>query len=70
VVADPSEARSELTRTGLGIFLDGSVEERANRLAEFLLGEYRLPEPNQSECDRYTVHSQVRSFAEVFDRVS
>jgi len=70
VVADPSEARSELTRTGLGIFLDGSVEERANRLAEFLLGEYRLPQPNQSECDRYTVHSQVRSFAEVFDRVS
>jgi glycosyltransferase involved in cell wall biosynthesis len=69
VVSDPSEARSALTRTGLGIFLDGSVKEKADKLAEFVLGEHRLPPPNQSECERYTVHSQVRSFAEIFDRV-
>lgn len=70
MVANPSEARSELTKTGLGVFLDGSVEERAHRLADFVLGEYRLSPANQSECDRYTVGSQVRSFADVFDRVS
>jgi glycosyltransferase involved in cell wall biosynthesis len=70
VVADPSEARSELTKTGLGVFLDGSVEDRARRLAEFILGEHRLPPPHPSHCDRYTVGSQVRSFADVFDRVA
>jgi glycosyltransferase involved in cell wall biosynthesis len=69
VVSDPSEARSALTRTGLGVFLDGSIKDRARKLSDFVLGDCRLPPPNEAECERYTVHSQVRSFAEVFDRV-
>jgi len=70
VVPDPSEARSALTRSRLGVFLDGSAAECADKLTQFVLGEYRLPSPNESECDRYTVRQQVRSFAGVFDRVS
>jgi glycosyltransferase involved in cell wall biosynthesis len=70
VVANPSEARSQLDRTGLGVFLDGSAEDRAKRLAEFVLGQYQLAPANQYECDRYTVSSQVKSFADVLDQVS
>lgn len=67
VVPDPSEARTALTRSGLGIFLDGSPEDRAKLLTDFLLGKHKMPVPNESECERYTAHRQVQSFAELFE---
>jgi glycosyltransferase involved in cell wall biosynthesis len=69
IVPDPSEARTALTRSGLGVFLDGSTEQQADRLVEFVAGQHRLPPPNESECERYTVHAQVKSFVELFERV-
>lgn len=70
VVPDPSEARTALTRSGLGIFLDGSVEQRTRILTSFLLGSHPLQDPVAEECDRYMVSSQVRSFAELFESLS
>jgi glycosyltransferase involved in cell wall biosynthesis len=67
VVPDPSEARTALTRSRLGIFLDGSADKRVQILTDFLLGKYRMSAPDVVECDRYTARYQVQSFAEIFD---
>jgi hypothetical protein len=69
VVPDPSEARTALTRSRLGIFLDGTPEQRTRILADFLLGKHPMPAPHESECERYTAHRQVQSFVEVFESV-
>lgn len=70
VVPDPSEARSALTRSRLGIFLDGSPHDRATTLIDFLLGKYKLPAPDENECERYTAHRQAQSFVELFESLS
>jgi hypothetical protein len=70
VVPDPSEARSALTRSRLGIFLDGSRERRTITLTEFLLGKTKLLTPDDNECDRYTAHRQVQSFSELLEFLS
>jgi glycosyltransferase involved in cell wall biosynthesis len=70
MVPDPSEARTALTRCGLGIFLDGSFTKRSETLARFLLGEDKLPAPNENECERYTARQQVQSFVELFESLS
>ncbi|MGA9041174.1 MAG: hypothetical protein WB421_11615 [Terriglobales bacterium] len=70
VVPDPSEARTALTRSRLGIFLDGSPENRARILTDFLLGKHKLAAPDEDECERYTAHRQVRSFVELFESLS
>jgi len=70
VVPDPSEARTALTRSRLGIFLDGSRDNRVKLLADFLLGKHKLPSPDEEECDRYTARHQVQSFVKVFESLS
>src|SRR4029077_803411 len=62
VVPDPSEARTALTRSRLGIFLDGSQENRVRILTDFLLGKHKLPGSDKNECERYTARHQVQSF--------
>jgi glycosyltransferase involved in cell wall biosynthesis len=70
VVPDPSEARTALTRSRLGIFLDGSPVNRIKILTDFLLGKYKLPAPDEDECNRYTARHQVKSFVELFESLS
>ena len=70
VVPDPSEARTALTRSRLGIFLDGSPGNRVKILTDFLLGKYKLPVPDKDECERYTARHQVQSFVELFESLS
>jgi len=70
VVPDPSEARTALTRSRLGIFMDGSPENRAKILTDFLLGKHKLTAPDENECERYTVRRQVQSFVELFESLS
>jgi glycosyltransferase involved in cell wall biosynthesis len=70
VVPDPSEARTALTRSRLGIFLDGSPRNRITILTDFLLGKYKLPVPDENECERYTARHQVKSFVELFESLS
>ncbi len=70
VVPDPSEARTALTRSRLGVFLDGSPENRAKILTDFLLGKHKLPVPDEDECERYTARRQVQSFVELFESLS
>jgi hypothetical protein len=70
VVPDPSEARTALTRSQLGVFLDGSAANRAKILTDFLLGKHKLPVPDEDECERYTARRQAQSFVELFESVS
>lgn len=70
IVPDPSEARTALTRSGLGIFLDGSAECRVQILSDFLLGKHEMRTPNEDECDRYTARRQVQSFVGIFESLA
>ena len=70
IVPDPSEARTALTRSRLGVFLDGSVERRVQILSDFLLKKHRLPAPDENECGRYTARRQVQSFVEIFESLA
>lgn len=67
IVPDPSEARSVLQRTGLGVFLDGTPEQATRTLASFLDGELQPGKPVPDECDRFLCSSQVAAFSDVFD---
>ena len=67
LVPDPSEARSVLGRSNLGVFLDGDLEQATTKLAAFFNGELPPPEPVAAECDRYLARSQVAAFASVFE---
>jgi len=70
VVPDPSEARTALSRSRLGIFLDGPPEQRSATLTDFLLGRHQLPAPDENECERYTARRQVQSFVEIFESLT
>jgi hypothetical protein len=70
IVPDPSEARTALTRSRLGVFLDGSAERRAQILSDFLLRRHKMPTPDENECARYTAGHQVHSFAEIFESLA
>ncbi|MGA2435770.1 MAG: hypothetical protein ABSG25_10840, partial [Bryobacteraceae bacterium] len=67
MVPDPSEARKWLSRTNLGVFLDGPVEQCASALVDFCLGNIKLPPPNAEECERYTASAQAEAFVKVFE---
>ncbi len=68
LVPDPSEARKWLQRTGLGIFLDGSLTEQSALLARVVEeGPSKFVQPVPRECERFGVEHQVRAFSEVLD---
>ena len=70
VLPDPSEARTRLSRAGLGVFLDGPHEACVASLVDFLAGRGVRPRPVHSECDRYLASRQVGAFVEVFESVT
>jgi hypothetical protein len=67
LVPDPSEARIQLTATGLGVFLDGETDQQVRRLTGFLSGRLPHPVPNDDACDRYLASRQAKDFSEVFE---
>ncbi|MGJ0429902.1 hypothetical protein [Methylobacter sp.] len=64
IVPDPSEARKELNKAGLGLFLDGNTKKNAQLMLQFFNGELRL-EPTDY-CSRYLAKTQVNDFAQIF----
>ena len=67
VLPDPSEARTRLTRAGLGVLLDGGIAACGQMLASFLTEPWNRPAPVADECDLYLATTQVRSFVGVFE---
>ncbi len=70
VVPDPSDARSALSKSGLGVFLDGAPEKAAVRLAEFLSNPSACQVLDDDVCEQHTVRRQVQAFAEIFERLT
>jgi len=68
LVPDPSEARTWLTRTNLGVFLDG--EKAADKLTRVLADSlYIQVQPNEKECDRFTARRQTESSIGMFEKL-
>ncbi|MDM7861403.1 glycosyltransferase [Alteromonas sp. ASW11-36] len=69
VIADVpliSEARLELTKAGLGVFLGGDLIEDTTELLKIL--ERPNQRVNKNYCQLYLASSQVAAFAKVFDQ--
>lgn len=66
IVPNPSEARKWLQLSGLGVFLDGSIEESATRLKEFLKNPNASTSGVEEYCRTFYVDHQVNEFKKVF----
>lgn len=66
LVPNPSEARKELERAGIGVFLDGCEETAAQRLIAFLQGDCQVGRDDSRVTEAYTAAAQVQAFAEIF----
>jgi glycosyltransferase involved in cell wall biosynthesis len=69
LVPDPSEARTRLHETGLGVFLDGGDNARARTLALFIDNKLPPVVPNEEACGRYTAPRQTEEFVKIFERL-
>jgi len=67
LVPDPSEARTRLRDTGLGVFLDGDTHACVQKLVGFLTGSVPPPTGKDEECRRYTALNQVEGFVEILE---
>lgn len=70
LVPDPSEARTRLHRAGLGVFIDGEVEEASIKLASFLNGTLPPLTVNKVEQAMYFSSKMVGSFVKIFDKLN
>jgi hypothetical protein len=66
-VPNPSEARKELERCGLGYFLDGAIAENAQILADVVNNEAKQQKINHEYCRRYLASVMSKSFVNIFD---
>ncbi|MDZ4660849.1 MAG: hypothetical protein SGJ18_04445 [Pseudomonadota bacterium] len=69
MVPDPSEARSELTKCGLGIFLDGDQSAQIETLVRFFTVDQDKSKINDKECERYWASAMTKSFVEIFEKL-
>lgn len=68
-VPDISEARSELKKAGLGIFITNDVKGE-NKLRElFLSGNETKESINTEYCKKYLASSQTKSFIKIFENI-
>ncbi|WP_257282675.1 glycosyltransferase [Endozoicomonas sp. SESOKO1] len=67
-VPETSEARTELSKAGIGIFLSGHPDDDCNLLAEVINSSTATANPTDY-CQRYLASSQVSSFANIFDHL-
>ncbi len=63
-----SEARSELSKSGLGVFLNYD-DESALKLKQIILEKDHQESVNKEYCKRYLASSQVKSFIEIFENL-
>lgn len=68
IVPNPSEARTHLTNTRLGIFLDSDEDLNVENLRQVILFEPSHNNNSQTDNSRFLALSQVRSFTDLFER--
>ena len=69
IVPEPSEARTHLRKSGLGVFLDGEEEANVRELSEFILSFQPNINVDSSYCDRFLAQNQVKVFMDVFEKL-
>lgn len=67
IVPEPSEARTHLNKSGLGVFLDGNDEIAVKALSDFILSHETSININSDYCDQFLAQSQVKAFVDVFE---
>lgn len=67
MVAEVSEARRELEKAGIGIFLEGNKDRDMGLITKLVAGEYLVNPTNY--CKRYLVNSQIMEFNTVFHKL-
>jgi len=68
IVPDASEARTQLTQCGLGIFLDGSVSENAKLITDSLLTQNSNYDPKEENCQKYLSENMTKAFVNIFEK--
>lgn len=68
IIPNPSEARTELIKSGLGLFMD-SEERAVHFFKELATHNIHLNNVNQQYCKKYLASSQVQSFIEIFEKL-
>ncbi len=66
IIPDISEARSELNKANVGVFLNYD-ELSINKLRDVIESNVTAKNINESYCKRYLASSQVKSFIKVFE---
>ena len=66
LVPDISEARSELQKAGLGIFIK---DDEAETISQVLNGKGATSEARPDYCTRYLASSQALSFIQIFENL-
>lgn len=69
LVPNISEAKSELEKAGLGIFLGDDENENIQILKHAFENKNPLTEVNNDYCNRYLASSQTKSFIEVLNKL-
>lgn len=68
VVPNPSEARTRLSEAGIGIFLDGDLDEAVETFVNFIRAEPPSSLGSPDVCDRFLAHRQVEDTVKVFKK--
>jgi glycosyltransferase involved in cell wall biosynthesis len=69
LVPNISEARSELKKANLGIFLGEDENENVELLHKYFALDNFDVQPNKDFCERYLASKQVEAFIEVFKKL-
>lgn len=69
LVPNISEAKSELEKAGLGIFLGDDENENVQILKHAFENKNSITEVNNDYCNRYLASSQTKSFIEVLNKL-
>jgi hypothetical protein len=70
LIPNISEARSELEKANLGIFLGEGEDENVELLRNFFKNHKSESQPNQTYCKRYLASSQIKAFIKVFNSIN
>jgi len=69
ILPDPSEARTQLSKAGLGIFLDHTKESQVQKIKETILNSKGMISPQDSACEQYLSSNMTKSFVTLFEKM-
>lgn len=68
MIPNPSEARTEITKAGLGIFIEENDQNNSEKLRQVADNELKI-NVNEQYCKKYLASTQTKSFIEIFEKL-